>query len=198
MTDFCPDGYITIPDAVLAAAKFWFPLQIAVPLQPQVLDTLCNSLNQSSHRLRNFLHQGELKAYYFGKDGRHSLSRDFWATTDADELMESGIYWPLGKSPQLAPNYMCGLLPNHRLFLLQSELDALLSEQPAKKRPFPEANIRELVIGLRSLDHLTRPAQFQALCDMPKFRDFKITHALFRTAAKEEPRVAGRKSQRKS
>jgi hypothetical protein len=197
---FCPDGYVPIPDAVLAAAKFWFPLQINLPLQPQVLDRLLNSLNEAAHRLRKFQHQGKLKAYYFGNDGRHSVSRDFWAMTDADEVMESGIYWPFGKSPQLAPNYLSGLLRNYPLFLLQSELDVLLSEQPSKKRPLPREKMPDLATGLRELDHLpNRPAQLQALRDMPKFREFIITNAVFREAAKlAGPRRAGRKSRRQS
>ena len=96
MTIFCPDGHVPVPNAVLAAAKSWFPLQIDLPLQPQVRDALYNALNEAAHRLRNLLHQGELEAYYFGRDGRHSISRDFWATTDADEVMESAI-WHFGE-----------------------------------------------------------------------------------------------------
>ena len=33
-------------------------------------------VNQTAHRLRNFLHQGKLKAYYFEHDGCHSVSRE--------------------------------------------------------------------------------------------------------------------------
>jgi hypothetical protein len=204
-------------------AKFWFPLQIAAPergtesqsetkldncidaavsalLPPQVLDALHIALNETAHRLRNLLHQGELKAYYFGSDGRHSVSRDFWATTDADEVMESGIYWPFGKSPQLAPNYLCGLLRNYPLFLPQTELDVLLSEQPGKKRPLPREKVPELAAALRKLDHLpNRLAQLQALREMPEFREFIITHAVFREVTKwVGPRPAGRKSRRES
>ncbi len=58
----------------------------------------------------------------------------------ADGVMESGTYWRFGK-----PTRWYKLRPNYSLFLLQSELDALLSEQPAKKRPFPEAKMPELV-----------------------------------------------------
>ena len=200
MNIFCPDGYVAIPDAVLAAAKFWSPLQIDLPLQPQVLDALYNALSDAANRVRSFLHQGKLKAYYFGNDGHHSVSRDFWATSDADEVMESGIYWPFGKSPQLAPNYLCGLLPNRPLFLLQSKLDVLLSEQPSKKRPLPREKMPDLATGLRELDHLpNRPAQLQALRDMTQFREFIITNAVFREAAKlAGPRRAGRKSRRQS
>ncbi len=146
------------------------------------------------HRLRNFLHEGKLKAYYFGHDGCHSVSREFWATTHADGEMESGTYWPFGKPPRLYESR-----PNYPLFLLQSELDALLSEQPAKKRPLPKSKMPELVAALRKLDDLpNRPAQFQALCDMPEFREFKITNPLFREAARHVPRDAGRRSRRES
>jgi hypothetical protein len=55
----------------------------------------------------------------------------------------------------------------------------------------------ELVAALRNLDDLpNRAAQFQALCDMPEFREFKITDTLFREAARQVPRNPGCKSQR--
>ena len=55
-----------------------------------------------------------------------------------------------------------------------SELDALLSERPAKKRAFPRAKMSDLVAALRKLDDLpNRAAQLQALCNMPDFREFK-------------------------
>jgi hypothetical protein len=57
----------------------------------------------------------------------------------------------------------------------------------------------ELVAALRNLDDLpNRATQLQTLCDMPEFREFKITNALFREAAKRVPRDAGRKSRRQS
>ena len=53
--------------------------------------------------------------------------------------MELGTYWPFGK-----PTRWYESRPNYSLFLLQSELDALLTEQPAKKRPLPKAKMPEL------------------------------------------------------
>ncbi len=151
--------------------------------------------NETVHRLRNFLHQGNLEAYYFGDHGIQPLSSEFWATAHADGVIKSGTYWPFGEPTRLFESR-----PNYSLFLLQSELDALLSEQPAKKRPLPKAKKPELVAALRKLDDLTnRAAQLQALCNMPEFREFTITDALFRAAAKEAgPRRAGRKSRRQS
>ncbi|MGE5601187.1 MAG: hypothetical protein ACM3X2_06655, partial [Pseudomonadota bacterium] len=65
------------------------------------------------------------------------------------------------------------------------------------KRPLPQAKMPELVAALRKLDDLpNRRAQFQALCDMPEFREFKITDVLFREAARQVPRDAGRKPRR--
>jgi hypothetical protein len=150
-------------------------------------------VNQTLHRLRNFLPQGKLKAYYFGDYGCDSVSPEFWATEQADGIMESGTYWPFGR-----PTRWYEPRPNYLLFLLQSELDVVLSEQPAKKRPFPRAKMPELVAALRKLDQLpNRAAQLQALCNMPEFREFAITDAVFREAAKKAgPRRAGRKSLR--
>ena len=208
MSVFCPDGYIPIPNAVLTTAKLWFPLQIAAPegvtesqsetkpdnsidaavsalLPPQVLDALHYALNETGHRLRNFLHRGVLKAYYFGNDGHHSVSRDFWATTDADEVMESGV-WPFGE-----PSRGHSQRP---LFLKELELDALLSEQPAKKRPFPEIKMPDLVAALRTLDDLpNREKQREAVRKLPEFERDHITDRQFREAEKQVPARRGRK-----
>ena len=207
MSGFCPDGYVSIPNAVLMVAKFWFPPQIASPervtesqsepkpdnsihnavsglLQPQVLDALHNALNETAHRLRNFLHQGKLKAYFFENDGHNSVSRGFWATTDADGVMESGI-WHFGE-----PSRGHGQRP---LLLKEWELDALLT---AKKRPLPASKVRELVEAMRKLEDLTRVKQRATLCQSPEFKQYHITDDQFREAEKQVPARRGRKSLR--
>jgi hypothetical protein len=217
MSDFCPDGYLSSQEATFRAAKFWFREQMAALetaaapesqtkadsslnaavrafSQPQVSDVWRRALeeivSQTVHRLRNLLHQGTLKAYYFGNDGSNRVSREFWATANANGVIETGTYWPFGK-----PTSSYQSLPNYSLFLPQSELDELLSEQPAEKRPFPISKMLELVAALRKLEGLpNRAAQLHALRDMPEFREFNITHALFREAARRVPRQAGRKS----
>jgi hypothetical protein len=181
MSVFCPDGYLPIPDAVLAAAKLWFPVQLDLPLQPQVLDALHNALNEAAHRMRNFLHQGELKAYYFENDGHTSVSHGFWATTDADEVMESGI-WHFGE-----PTRGHG---ERSLFLKESELDALLT---AKKRPLPPSKVQELAEAMRKLEDLTRAEQRAALRQSPEFVPYHITDHRYREAEKQMPRRSGRK-----
>ena len=225
MSDFCPDGYVPTQEAIVRAAEYWFPERFAaleraaVPesqttqtkpasnfdvaarafSQPQVPDAWRHAFEdiarQTVHRLRSFLHRGQLEAFYFQQDGCQSVSRDFWATAQADGVMESGIYWPFGQ-----PTRVYKSRPNYSLFLLQSELDALLTEQPTKKRPLPNTKKPNLVAALHKLDDLpNRAAQLQALCNMPEFREFTITDALFRAAAKEAgPRRAGRKSRRQS
>jgi hypothetical protein len=221
MTDFCPEGYLPTGAAIVIAAERWFydefaRIETAAAAGRQSgsdkgVDALARALSQAQipdvlqlalqslvyqvvHRLRNFLHLGKLTSYYFGDDGCQPVSRDFWATAQADGVMESGIYWPFGQPTRLYESR-----PNYSLFLLQSELDALLSEQPAKKRPLPGAKMPELVAALRELDGLpNRAAQLQALCNMPEFREFKITNALFREAARHVPREAGRRSRRDS
>ena len=81
----------------------------------------------------------------------------------------------------------------------QSELDKLLSEESSKKRPLPRSKMSELVAALRELVDLpNRKAQYQALRELPEFREYKITDAIFREAARHVPREAGRKSRRES
>jgi hypothetical protein len=223
VSGYVPDGYMSVTDAVAEAARYWFgdriaAIETAKPgtraskddepdnsieaavrafSQASLPDALRHEFEdiarQTAHRLRNLLHKGKLKAYYFVLDGAHSVSREFWATAQADGVLESGTYWPFGEPTRLYESR-----PNYLLFLPQSELDALLSEQPAQKRPLPNAKNPELVAALRKLEDLpNRAAQFQALCNMPEFREFAITNALFREAAKKAgPRRAGRKPQR--
>jgi hypothetical protein len=222
VNEFCPEGYVPAQEAIKMAAQYWFPewcpaleraaaqlsktksdsnaeaLARALSSPPVIPDALRHEfqdiVNQTVHRLRNVLHREKLKAYYFDDSGCHPVSPEFWATAHADGVIESGSYWPFGRPTRW---YESG--PNYPLFVAQSELEALLSEQPAKKRPLPTAKMPELVEALRKLDDLpNRAAQFQALCDMPEFREFKITDALFREAAKQVPRDPGRKSQRQS
>ena len=154
-------------------------------LEPEAKDML----NQVVQRLRNLLHQGTLVAYYFENDGRKSVSRDFWATAQADGVMESGTYWPFGK-PARWPESR----PNYSLLLLQSELEQVLSEQLPKKQPFPKAKMPDLVAALRTLDDLpNREKQREALRNLPEFEPYHLTDDIFREAEKQVPRKAGRK-----
>lgn len=140
-------------------------------------------VDETEDKLRNCLHRAELKAYYFDMKGRHTIPREFWVTDQADGTLKRGLSWPFGYS----------------LFFLELELEALLSERPAKKRNLPLAKMPEVVLALRQLDHLpNRKAQFQALCALKEFREFKITIAIFREAARRLPRNPGRKSRRES
>ncbi len=86
--------------------------------------------------------------YYFENDGRHTVSREFWATAEADGGLESGFYWPFGR-----PSRIYEQRPNYPLFLLQLELDTLLNAEPAKTRPLPRSKIPELVAALRGNSH---------------------------------------------
>jgi hypothetical protein len=223
MSDFCPEGYVPTPKAVARAAERWFyddfdHLQSAVgselgakfdgdidvavraafsqsPIPDAWRDAFQKIASQTVQRLRNFLHQGKLEAFYFDNDGRHAVPRTFWATVDADGVLESGIYWPFGK-----PARVFEQRPNYALFLLEFGLEKLLSEQPGKKRAFPGARMPELVAALCRFDNLSnRPAQFQAVKDQPEFREFKITHAVLREAARQlPPRQAGRRPRQES
>ena len=149
--------------------------------------------SQTAHRLRNFLYQGTLKAYYFNDDGCHHLSREFWATAQAYGVIESGTYWPLG-----APTNRYERWPNYALFVKESELDLLLTDQPAKKRPLPESKLPELVAAMRSHnDRPNRKEQREAVRKLPEFERYHITDVTFRRAERQVPRDVGRKSSRR-
>ena len=141
---------------------------------------------QTAHRLRNFLHQGTIKAYYFDDNGPQVVAINFWLTDAADGVLETGTYWPFG-----SPNTSWGRRPN-RLFLLQSELDKLLSDEPSR-RSFPEAKLPDLVAALRRFDDLpNREKQRAAIRKLPEFGQYHITDDVFRRAQKQAPRKSGR------
>jgi hypothetical protein len=216
VSDFCPDEYLPTPEAIVRAAEYWFPDKIsavdaaAAPesrmkpnnnldavvrafSQPQVPDAWRHAfeeiVGQTAHRLRSFLHQGTLEAYYFGNDGRHSVSREFWATPLAHGVVETGVYWPFGHPKRWHDQRLY-----HSLFVKQSELDALLSEQPAEKRRLPRAKKPDLVTALRTLDHLpNRQKQREAVRKLPEFEGYHLTDDVFREAEKQVPRKRGRK-----
>lgn len=216
MSDFKPEGYLRTQDAIIKAAEHWFGNKIAALQateasqpqpkskndieaairafsQPHVAQAWPRELedlaSQTVHRLRNLLHQGTLNAYYFLADGSHCLPRDFWATENAEGVIESGNYWPYGRSPsQYEPR------PNCPLFLRESELDALFSTQPTKKTPFPIAKMPELIEALRRLDNLpNRAEQREALRRLPEFERYHLTDVVLREAEREVPRNPGRK-----
>ena len=154
------------------------------PSQPQVFDAWRHAVeeivSQTARRLRNFLHQGTLKAYYFADDGRHPVSSDFWATAQANGVLESGTFWPFG-----GPSRVLERRPNFPLFLVQSELDVLLSEELAEKRQFPQGRRPELAAAYRAREIAMLPnrqAQRRAISELEQFRQYRITDRLFREA----------------
>jgi hypothetical protein len=213
VSDFCPDGYLPTWTAILKAAKCWFPDEIpafetAAPpdppakahndfdaavrafSQPLFPDQVRGAFEQTMYRLRSFLHQGTLKAYYFSHDGCHSVPEKFWATAQADGALESSTYWPFGKPKRwYEPPPL-----RYPLFMKQLELDALLSEPPAEKRSFPSTKTDDLVAALRGLGHLrTRKEQREALRNLPEFQRYHLTDDVLRAAEKRVPRKPGRK-----
>jgi hypothetical protein len=223
MTDFCPDGCVPELEAMFRAAGYWFPKEWAALWEataPQSatkpdnnFDAVVRAFSQSpipaawqddawrhefrdvwsqtANRLRNFAHQGTLTICYFDNNGRQVLPRNFWPTPAADGVLETGIYWPFGR-----PNARYEQRPSYPLFVEQSELDALLSEQPAKKRPFPRSKMPELVSALRALDHLNREEQRKALRTSPEFGQYRLIDRVLREAEKQVPRDAGWKRPR--
>jgi hypothetical protein len=134
-----------------------------------------------------------LRAYYFGGlfAGRHNVAPEFWATADADGVLESGHFFPFG-----APSSPRDPRP-HCLFFLQAELDALLSEPKKSKKSLPDSKKPALVAALGRLDKLTnRAAQVKALRELPEFEPYHITDRIFREACRTGPRRPGVKQKR--
>jgi hypothetical protein len=216
MSDFCPEGYLTTQAAIQKAAERWYSdkfaalqtseapeaqpkskndIEAAVRAfsQPHVADARLTAFeeiaNQTVHRLRNLLHQGTINAYYFADDGSHCLPRDFWATENAEGVIESGNYWPYGR-----PTSSHEKRPNCPLFFRESELDGLLSTQLTKKHLFPIGKMPTLIEALRKLDDLpSREKQREALRQLPEFERYHLTDDVLREAEKTVPRSPGRK-----
>jgi hypothetical protein len=216
--EFCPNGYVPTQAAIATAVARWFPekvqgLETAIEEAraerkpeghieqavrafsgPRFPEEFRQIASQAVPRMRNILHRGELTAYYFDNQGRHSVPRNYWATAEADGALETGTYWPLGQPSRLFESRL-----HYGLFIEQLELDRLLSVETARRRPFPRAKIRDLAAALRGLDHLpNRAAQLQALRELPEFREYEITHAVFRQAAKNFPRRSGQRARNES
>jgi hypothetical protein len=121
------------------------PSSISDILRQQIADVLI----KTEHRLRDLLHQGVAAAYYFGGlagEGRHTISREFWATNEADGLLVSGFFWPFGK-----PRSFHEQPPNYPLFLLETVLNELLSADPKPPPPYSDFAIGS---SRREFEHL--------------------------------------------
>jgi hypothetical protein len=121
------------------------PSPISEILRQQIADLLI----KTEHRLRSFLHQGVATAYQFGGlfgQGRQAVVHEFWATTEAEGQLISGTIWPFGK-----PSSFFEKRPNYPLFLLETDLNALLSADP--KSPLPSADFTEEA-SRRGFEHL--------------------------------------------
>jgi hypothetical protein len=107
--NFCPSGYVTTKEAIVEAAGHWYSGQFAAcdtaaaadssMLQP-IPQFFADVALVTIHRLRDLLHGGKLTAYYFGSpfpDDRGAVHSEFWATAEADGILESGIYFPFGR-----------------------------------------------------------------------------------------------------
>jgi hypothetical protein len=134
------------PTSVEALARaLASPSSISDILRQQTADVLI----ETEHRLRSFLHQGVATVYYFGGltgEGRHTISREFWATNEADGLLVSGFFWPFGK-----PRSFHEQRPNYPLFLLETELNELLSADPKPPPPYSDFAIGS---SRREFEHL--------------------------------------------
>jgi hypothetical protein len=121
-SSFCPEGYVSTPQAILSAGQFWFPElyeaavraassnadtngtlgasveSLAQALSPRFSDAVVYTVGAlvvtTVRRLRNCLHQRTLDAFYFTRDGPQKVDENFWPTIEADRILELGTYWP--------------------------------------------------------------------------------------------------------
>ena len=181
------------PDnSVEAAVRAFSQASLPDPLQHEFEDIV----RQTVHRLRDVLHQGkQLKAYYFGglfDNNRHAVAREFWATPDADGVLEDGFYQPFGQRSLRPWENRRGCYP---LVVLRIELNALLNDAPSARKPsLPAGKISKLVEALHELEHLNRAEQRKTVNELPEFRRYHITDDNFNEAARQAGRrKAGRK-----
>jgi hypothetical protein len=163
-----------------AAVQVLFQLNRAEWPKP-LWDAFAHTLN----RLRNSLHQGKIKAYSFTKNGPQPIGGHFWATSEADDVLETGRYWPNGEPSIVDPREPSILDEQRRptmLFFMRSEVDALLSKQPKR---LPESKIPEVAATLSKLPHLSRPKQHEELRRL--YPQYLIPHRTFREVAKGVP-----------
>jgi hypothetical protein len=215
--EFCPDGYIPTLQAIARAAERWFAepdekLEKGMESQPerkpeghieQAVRAFAEPefpaefqqiATQTILRMRNLLHRGELTAYYFDSQGRHSVPPKFWAAAEANGVLPAGEYWPFGKPSRVHETRL-----KYDLFIGQLELNRLLSEETTRKRPLPRSKMGNVIAALRGLEDLpNRTAQLQALRELPQFREYEITHAIFREATRNLPRKPGQRSREES
>jgi hypothetical protein len=209
MSSFRPDGYLTTPEALWEAARHWHAPQLAALEASAAAESLANGVIPQEtqqvadivpkivNRLRNILHDKRLTAYYFGSlfsEGRSAVNHNFWATAEAEGVLESGMFFPFGK-----PTRWFESRPSYQLFVLRAKLDALFTEPPAAKTPVPPAKVKEIVAALREFDNLpNRAAQHAAIRALPQFQPFHITDDVLREADKQAPRPRGRRRNRQS
>jgi hypothetical protein len=221
---FCPEGYVSIRQAIFRAAQFWYPEQYGAAYRaagssaagnndtiPGSIEALERAISQqfpddafvdtagklfvtTLQCLRDFLHHGIIDAVYFTGDGPQKLDKNFWATTEADEVLETGTYWPYGK-----PNRWSEPPPHYSLVIEQSKLDALLSEERASRK-FSMQKKSELAAAYRDPTIASLPnrkAQREAIKKLEQFKSYRITDRLFREAERASgKRQAGVKKQK--
>lgn len=118
------------------------------PISEDLRQQFEHILTHVEHRLRNFLHQSVLTAYYFGSlfhPGRNAVAPEFWATTEADKVLRSGFYQAFGKRRTLYEQER----PSYPLFFLELELAVLLSDEP----PLSNADIANVLRGGEHKSH---------------------------------------------
>jgi len=220
---FCPEGYVSIRQAIFRAAQFWYPEQYGAAFRaagssaagnndtiPGSIEALERAISQqfpddafvdtagqlfvtTLHRLRDSLHHGTIDAVYFTRGGPQTVDKKFWATTEAEGILVSGTYWPYGK-----PNRSYEARPNYPLFIEQSKLDALLSEERASRK-FSRLKRSELAAAYRdpTIASLPRKAQREAIKKLEQFKSYQITDRIFREAERASgKRQAGVKKQK--
>ena len=82
------------------------------------------------------------------------MAREFWATADADGVLLADRYWPFGR-----PRALYEQRPSYPLYVLESELSALLSDEADS--PLSTLDLASALAGGRS-EQTDKPARAAA------------------------------------
>jgi hypothetical protein len=216
MSDFRRLGFLRAGHGILLAAKIWHketfseierkagpavnahgPLSQASLLAFEKYKRLISSV---AKRLNVLLSDGDLRSFFFNPQfaGRfEAVPTAHWSEPrSVDELVR--LFF---EDYEIQSSSSHPVVPRDLLYFSRSDLAESLHLEFARRWPFPKIALdplgkKELADALQSLSEqrpmLRRPDQFEAVQKLPEFRQYQITDADLREAARKAPLRPGR------